>query len=232
MLATLVLWQIPRYGDLILYPFSLLASYAHEMGHGLTAMLLGGRFESLELFSDGSGLAHWSGSLGRVGRAVVAAGGLMGPSVAGASLLVLSRHPSRSRALLVLIGVGMVLTAFWVARTGFGFTFLSAVGGAVGLAGWRLGRAPATFLVQLIGAQLCIALFRDVRYMFSAGGAVGGSTHVSDSAVMAEALLLPYWFWGGLTAVASALTLALGLRVALKGPARSRPPSNFDEELT
>lgn len=214
-LFTVVLWQVPVYGDLILYPFTLLATYAHEMGHGLTATLLGGRFESLTLFPDGSGLAAWRGSIGRVGRALIAAGGLVGPSVAGALLLAASRHARRSRLLLTVLGLGMLLSALLVVRGGFGLAFVGLMGAVFLGAGARLGTQAATFVVQLLGVQLCVALFRDVHYMFSAGGTVGGRTHGSDSAAMAEALLLPYWFWGGLTAIFSASVLFLGLRRAL-----------------
>lgn len=36
-LVTVVLWQIPQ-GDYILYPFTILATWFHEMGHGLAAI--------------------------------------------------------------------------------------------------------------------------------------------------------------------------------------------------
>lgn len=215
-LLTVVLWQVPRYGDLILYPFTLLATYAHEMGHGLTAVLLGGHFDSLTMFPDGSGLAAWRGHVGRVGRALVAAGGLVGPSVAGAALLAASRNPRRSRYILFLVGGVMLLSALLVVRSGFGLIFVGGVGAALVLAGQRLSRSASTFLVQLLGVQLCVAIFRDVHYMFSAGGVVGGQSHSSDSAAMAEALFLPYWFWGAATALFSAAVLALGLWRALK----------------
>ena len=219
---TVVLWQFPPYGDLALYPFTLLATYAHEMGHGLSAMLLGARFESLVLYPDGSGVAAWTGQVGRVGRAMVAAGGLVGPSVAGAALLVLSRRPGRSRWLLAATGVAMLLAAVWVTGSLFSFAF-SAGFGIFFLALARRGSERwTTFAVQLLGVQLCVALFRDVRYMFSPGGTVGGRFHGSDTAVMADALFLPYWVWGGLTATISACVLVLGLSLALRNP-RSQP---------
>ena len=40
-----------------LYPFTLLGTWVHEMGHGLGALLCGGRFDRLEIFEDASGLA-------------------------------------------------------------------------------------------------------------------------------------------------------------------------------
>jgi hypothetical protein len=220
-LVTLIAWQFPI-GHQLLYPFTLLATYAHELGHGLTAVLLGGDFHSLEMYADGSGLAKWSGDVGRIGRGLVAAGGLVGPSIAGATILVLSRRTTRARVLLFLMAAAMVLTVVLVARSLFAVAFLGVVAATlVVVARFASGLAP--FFVQLIGVQLCIAVFRDVDYMFSPGAVVDGQQRLSDSAAIADALFLPYWFWGGMTAVFSVSVLALGLWVALRSPRPVRP---------
>ncbi len=218
-ITTVILWQVPYYGERVLYPFTLFATYAHEMGHGLMATALGAHFESLEMYSDGSGVAKWRGNLSRGGYALVAAGGLVGPSVAGSLLLMASRQPNRSRAILVCLGLFMLMTAAWVADKPFTLIFVVFVGSTLLLVGLRFPQPTVTFLLQLLGIQLCVALFRDVRYMFSPGGLVGGQTHSSDTAEMAKALFLPYWFWGGLTALFSGVVLILGLWVALRPPA-------------
>ena len=95
-IISIVLWGSP-WGGYLLYPFSILATWFHEMGHGLTAIALGGRFEKLLIFSNGSGLAYHRGhlALGAFGRALVSTGGLMGPPIAGAALLMASRHASQ-----------------------------------------------------------------------------------------------------------------------------------------
>ncbi|PKL76350.1 MAG: peptidase M50, partial [Candidatus Melainabacteria bacterium HGW-Melainabacteria-1] len=36
-MITVMLWQMP-FGGLALYPFTILATWFHEMGHGLSAM--------------------------------------------------------------------------------------------------------------------------------------------------------------------------------------------------
>jgi hypothetical protein len=212
---TVARWQVP-WGPYALYPFTLLATYAHELGHGLTALAVGGRFESLELFPDGSGLARWSGDVGRLGRAAVAAGGLVGPSVAGALILALSREPRRAPLHLALLGSGMLATVLLFTRGDFAPAF--ALGGGLALLGVaRLApRGASLLLLRLLGVQLCLAVFRDLDYMFSDGGVVGGVARPSDSAAIAEALLLPHWFWGGAVALASFAVLALGLRAALR----------------
>jgi hypothetical protein len=226
--ATIVIWQVPH-GWQILYPLTLLATYAHEMGHGLTAILVGGSFESVELFADGSGLAQWTGDVGSLGRAAVSAGGLVGPSVAGAILIALTRRPKLARHVLMGLGATMLLTVLWYVRSLFGVAFVGLAGVALfALAQLRSGQL-APFTLQLVGVQLCLAIFRDVGYMFSPGGLVGGEQRMSDSAQIADALLGPYWFWGGATAAFSFAVLFTGVYLAFRGkaPAPHRAEAAF-----
>ena len=58
-LALLIIWQLPG-GDYFIYPFTILSTWFHEMGHGLMAWALGGTFLRLEIFQNGSGLATYS----------------------------------------------------------------------------------------------------------------------------------------------------------------------------
>jgi hypothetical protein len=50
--TTVDLWQFAP-GRYVLYPFTIPATWFHEMGHGLCAKLLGGSFVSLSLFPEG-----------------------------------------------------------------------------------------------------------------------------------------------------------------------------------
>ncbi len=211
--ATVLIWQLP-YGRQVLYPLTLLATYAHEMGHGLTALLLGAQFDQLLLHADGSGMAVWHGNPGRIATALIAAGGLVGPTVAGITLLLLSRSPRFARAVLgtlaLLLTVSMVL---W-SRNSFGAVFLMALAATLALAARVLPDTAAAFLLHLIAATLCLSWFTDLDYMFSAQAIVNGVAQPSDSAVMAQALWLPYWFWGGVVAVFSLAVVALGISKA------------------
>src|ERR1700690_2678235 len=70
------------FGGVLLYPLTLLSTWVHEMGHGMTALLCGGRFASLDVFANGSGLAYTATS--RPWQAgLVAAGGLVAPPIVG-----------------------------------------------------------------------------------------------------------------------------------------------------
>ncbi len=215
LLAIAVIWQLP-YGQQLLYPFSLLATYAHEMGHGLAALLVGADFERLLLHADGSGLAQWRGDPGRLAAAWIAAGGLLGPTIAGVALLLLSRSPRQARILLAAGAAVVVLTMLLWARNPFAVGFLLLVAITLAIAAHRLPDVAAAFLLHFIAALLCLSWFRDLDYMFSARAIVGGVAQVSDSERIAEALFLPYWFWGGFVSAVSLTLLIVGLLVATR----------------
>ena len=208
--AIAVVWQLP-YGRQLLYPLSLLATFAHEMGHGLTALLMGANFDHLQLNPDGSGSAVWRGKPGPLAIAAIAAGGLLGPSIAGVLLLALARSTQRARGLLALLAVLLLVCTLLWARNVFGVFFLLSSAAALVLAARYLSDVGAALLLHLMAVTLCLSWFTDLDYLFSPEAVVNGARYPSDSAVMAQALWLPYWFWGGLVAVLSLLVLAVGL---------------------
>lgn len=210
MVTILVTWQLP-YGPQLLYPLSLLATFAHEMGHGLTAIVVGEEFDYLLLHADGSGLAVWRGNPGRLARAAIAAGGLLGPSIAGASLLLFARSPRLVRLLLIVLAAGLAFCVLMWVRNLFGIAFLLGTAAVLAAGARWLGDAAASFGLRLLTAVLCLSWFRDLGYMFSAQVVVAGAVLPSDSAVIADALWLPYWFWGALVAALSMVVLLFGL---------------------
>lgn len=221
--ATALLWQIP-YGELIGLPFTLLATWFHEMGHGLAALLLGGDFERLEIFASGSGVAHWRGAgFGRFAAASVAAAGPLGPAIAGAVLILTGRSPRLARAGLVALAAVLALSLVLWVRTLVG---LVAVAGwtAVTLGASRLRAAWARQLaLQLMGAQACVSTYRQVDYLFTRAVVIDGEAMLSDSGQIASALFLPHWVWGTLLTVACAGLLLASVAFAYRsgGVARS-----------
>jgi hypothetical protein len=213
----LLIWQLP-YGHQLLYPLTLLATFAHEMGHGLTALLVGAEFDQLLLHADGSGLAAWHGNPGRIALALIAAGGLLGPTLAGIGVLMLSRSARFGRIVLATLAALMVIALVLWVRNLFGVVFLMALAATLGLAARILPDSAAAFLLHLIAVTLCLSWFTDLHYMFSAQAMVNGAAQPSDSAVIADALWLPYWFWGGAVALFSLLLAALGIVFVSRRP--------------
>ena len=208
-LASILLWQTAL-GSLLLYPFTILATWFHEMGHGIAAMLAGRGFERLLIFADGSGVAESLRPADgyRLTDALVAASGPLGPAVAGALLIVSSRSATATRNALAVLGAALLLsTAIWV-RSPAGWLVLPALGLAI--AGLALRGSPPwqRFAIQLLGVQAAISAWQQFDYLFSPGGSVGGELHRSDTGAIADVLLLPYWFWGA--AISGAILALLG----------------------
>jgi hypothetical protein len=206
-LASIVLWQTAL-GSLVLYPFTILATWFHEMGHGIAAMLTGRGFERLQIFADGSGVAQSLRPADGYGviDALIAASGPLGPAIAGAALIIASRSPTATRNALAVLGAALILsTLIWV-RSLIGWLVLPALGIAIGLLALRGSLPWQRFVIQLLGVQACISVWKQFDYLFSPGGAVGGQQQRSDTGAIADVLLLPYWFWG---ATISAAILAL-----------------------
>jgi hypothetical protein len=209
-IITVVLWQLPG-GNYILYPFTILATWFHEMAHGLMALILGGNFSKLLIFSNGSGVAYYSGplALGSMGKVLVAAAGPMGPPVAGAVLIWTSHSLKGASLTLKLLGCFLLIsTGVWV-RSLFGLITIPLLAVAILGVALKGSERLQRLTVQFLGVQACISTYRQIDYLFSYSA---GPLGVSDTAQIQQVLLLPYWFWGALIAAASVLILLLSLR--------------------
>jgi hypothetical protein len=206
-LVSIILWQT-YLGSIALYPFTILATWFHEMGHGIGAMLTGSRFERLLIFPDGSGVAmSLRPSDGyRMTDAFIATSGPLGPAIAGTLLIIASRSAKATRTALTVLGTALIVsTVIWV-RSLTGWIFLPALGLGILVLALRGSQPWQRFGIQLLGVQACISVWKQFDYLFSAEGSVGGTLQRSDTGAIADVLFLPYWFWG---AAISAVTLAL-----------------------
>jgi len=216
--STIILWQFP-FGRYALYPFTILATWFHEMGHGLCAAALGGTFVEMRLFPDASGYAVYSAaqSLSRVGVALVAAAGPVGPTFAGTLLILVSMKPALSKAGLAGLAVVMLVTAVVWIRTLFGIGAIALLALVLLLIAVRGNDWWRGLTLQFAGVQACISAFLRVGYLFTEKVPMSGRLVYSDTGQMAEALLLPYWFWGvvltGIALWLPAWSLARVLRV-------------------
>jgi hypothetical protein len=217
-ILTVVLWHIP-FGNYIMYPFTIFGTWIHELGHGLMAILMGGNFEKLEVFQNGSGLATYSyyeGSLflgKRIGISMIAAAGLVAPPVVGAIFILMARSSRGALlALYILLGFMVLSTLLWV-RNGFGLIAVPALAGVVFVMAHYTQGGHRQFFAQFVGVQSALATFMNWRYLFTPTANVG-SAGVSDTGAIAAQLWLPYWFWGAAIALFSMVIILWSLRRA------------------
>ena len=217
VVVTVIVFALPApWGPRIAYPLMLLSTLAHELGHGLTAIAVGGDFESMQMWADGSGVAAWRGGGGAFSQAAVAAGGLVGPALAAMACLILGSGPRGARVCLGALGLLLLVVTIVLVDNLFGRVFI----GAIGLFAFAVAlRAPGP-LVQgtlvFAAVQLALSVYSRGDYLFTPTAETAAGPMPSDVAQIAEALLLPYWFWGGACAVFSVVALFAGMTAFLR----------------
>ena len=195
LLVSLLLWNLP-FGGLVLYPFKLLATWLHEMSHGLLMLLTGAGFSHLEIYRDTSGIAFAQRGVGGAGRAAIASAGYMGAALLGGALLVLGQSGRRARAILIGFAVALLLSLiFWV-RNDFGMSAV-AIGAVICAAMARFGgESAALLLVNFVAAQACVNAVLDIRVLFRPTLVINGEVvRVSDAHNMAAASFGSHWLW-------------------------------------
>ncbi len=204
VVASVVLPRVP-FGRYVLYPFALLGTWAHELGHGIMAILLGGSFERLQVDRTLGGVAVYRG-VGELGTALVAAAGLLGPALVGAVVILLGARTGAARRILAVLGIVVVLSVVLVVRSVFGVVALGLIGTALVGIGFAAPDRLRVLLAQFIGVQFCLASLGSLDYMFTDSFVRDGQRVDSDTGAIADVLLLPYWFWA---VVIAALSFAI-----------------------
>jgi hypothetical protein len=117
-------------------------------------------------------------------------------------------------ALALLLPGGLVL----VVRGWFAFGFVAAVALALGAAARPRSPWLGRFVLVFAAVQLALSVFTRGDYLFTPVAHTSAGPMPSDVAQMADALWLPYWFWGALCGLVSVGVLLLGLWSYLRGP--------------
>ena len=206
---TWVLYGVP-YGHVVVVPLLWLSTLVHELGHGVTALLVGGRFDSIVVSMDGSGVAATATGSTLAG-ALVAAGGLIGPAVAAAACFAVSRTPRGSvLALMVSVGTLVAVDVLWMSNL-FGVLFTASLAAVLGWIGTRWSPESARVVMSFLGVQLALAVFQRSDYLFMPVAHTARGDMPSDVALIARALWLPIPVWGTLIGLLSFGVLVWGL---------------------
>lgn len=218
VIVTLALYLIPA-AIYINLPLIWLSTLAHELGHGFTAAALGGNFDSFKMYPDASGAAQWSApaSFGALRQALVAAGGLVGPAIVAAFGFVLARNAKAAQYALLGGTFALVAIAVLVVRNGFGWGFVGVLALVLGVLGTRKRPEVAQLGLVFLATQLAMSVFSRGDYLFTEYAHTAEGKMPSDVAQMANALVGPYWLWGGLCGAFSVIVLGAGLWVFFRG---------------
>ena len=222
-----VVFEFVPYGRIIMYPFYILSTWFHEMGHSLTAMIFGSWYNPVTINMDGSGLTFHNAdlALGRLGLAAVAAGGLLGTPIMGGTLILFGKTPKRARIGLYILSVFMLVSAGILMMipsiktldmaTIAGFAMVVVMGIIVFFVAKKAKPGISQFVIQFLGASACLFTIVRADYLFI-NEIDGNPAAVSDVGHISEHLLLPYWFWGGLILVISVIIMVGSLYLAFR----------------
>jgi len=210
IVLTLALYVVP-FGQIIGYPLVLLSTLVHEVGHGIAAVLVGGRFERFVMFPDASGMAYSTGVDAGWPRAMMAAGGLVGPALGAGVAFIAARRAIWSRALLVALSVALVALLVVVVRNPFGIVFAGLLIAGFGWLGLRASASTAQVATVFMAVQLALSVFSRGDYLFMKEAHTGAGVTPSDVSVMADAVGGPYWAWGLACGAFSVLVLVVGV---------------------
>jgi hypothetical protein len=226
-LASLLLWIASWYLPLVgyvVYPLQLFATFIHEGGHVLAAILTGGAVQSLTVSPDTSGEVYSVGS-GWFSQLFISSAGYVGTTAFGAALLAWIRFGLSSKRLLYISsGIIAVLTVLFgvlapvwnffanVTLGSMAFTVLSGIALTAGL--FSVARFAnlkwANFAVAFLAVQCLLnAMFSLLELTI-----ITGFTNMhSDAANMAAATGLPGIVWAMLWIGASIFLISIGMRL-------------------
>ncbi|MEO0462816.1 MAG: M50 family metallopeptidase [Pseudomonadota bacterium] len=228
ILAVVIVLALPALplGTYLIYPFVILTTWFHEMGHGLTALLVGQDFERLEIYADGSGVAvnFVAVDASAFVRAAIAAGGPLAPSVAGALLIMASAHQRLWRPALWLLTGAIFASVILYVRSDIGYAVLPLVAALCAGLAWRAPSGIVRFALQFLGMLAAMSMLRDFNYLFTEETVIGGKRILSDTGQIEAALFLPHWVWAALLIAVAAVMTGASLKYALSDK-RKLPPA-------
>ena len=224
LLVSLLLWNLP-FGGGILYPFKLLATWFHEMSHGLVMIVTGAQLDHVLIYRDTSGLSYAVWSIESFGTAAIAAAGYMGTPLWGAVLLVTTPTGKSARRALLVVSVLMLLTAIFVITAtadgdNFGPYVTVAMGVTIAALGMFLPARARVFCAHFIAAQACINALLDIRVLFRpmqvVNGQIAGNSDASAMAYATFGTREPWavWTWAAIWLAWSLVVLFVAMRVS------------------
>jgi hypothetical protein len=183
--------SLTPWGTVPLYPFKLFTTWAHECGHALMTLLVGGSVSSIMIEPDTSGVTLSLVPAGRIARGLVASSGYLGASLVGCLLMAATRVERRARAIVWAVGALMLFTLIIWMRNVFGVVVVLAWGAALTTLARTASGHVSRFVLSLLAIQVALDSVYDIRILFHVGGG-----H-SDAETMAGLFLLPAWLWAG-----------------------------------
>jgi len=207
----------------VVYPLQLFATFIHEAGHAIAAILTGNSVSSLTVSPDTSGMV-WATGTGLSGL-LIASAGYLSTTAFGVILIVWIRY-GRSAKLGLLLSAGLIalITALFglllpivnffegVTILSVGFTVLSGfvLSAALVAVAWLASAKWASFALAFLAVQCLLNAFFSMRDLFVASTFLAQHT---DAGTMAASTGIPAIIWILIWFVISVILMLVGFRV-------------------
>lgn len=208
-------WFVP-FGTTLLYPLTLFTTWVHEMGHGLTGLVMGGEFKELVIRGDGSGYAVTYAAHGWP-EALVCSAGILTPALVGSIILATVHGPKRARVALGFLAAALVVSLILYVRSTAGVIAMPLVAVFLGYCAWQ--PKYRVVIAQFLAVILALETVTDgFSYALSSEARKGEK---SDVQLIADQLGGAHWMWGLAIVAIASLLLGAALLWAWKRPARA-----------
>jgi hypothetical protein len=212
-----ILWNIPQL-DFLLYPFRLFVTFVHEAGHGLAAILTGGRFLQFTILPNGSGYATTAGGV----QAIILPAGYLGAALFGAVLFYLANSLPYPRHISVVLGVLVIGIAFLFGGL---FSLATLVGVLIGVALIAIGRRGHydinLLTLNLLATITSLNAVLDLFGLIRSSGVRMGSIRNDALAFQQEVFpLIPAAVWAFLWSAIAVLMLGAAIYYSVIHPWR------------
>ena len=202
------LWWLGGGSTYYMWPLSIASVYIHEMGHLITALLVGGKVEALhlsvmpDLTQGAEGFVRYRIATSRIRQALVSGAGCYSQVLIGMIFVLSARHPRVSKALLIACTALCAFSLFY-ADSLVTFAVVIVLGTLAALAAKFLKGGLLQLFMAFSGLAIAATMLENWRYLFS--------TDDSDMQHVSQYLFLPTWFWGGLAFLIGVATIILGI---------------------
>ncbi|MBP9087547.1 MAG: M50 family metallopeptidase [Kofleriaceae bacterium] len=219
LLLSLLVCNLP-FGGLALYPMKLLATWFHELSHGIAMLLCGAGFDRMLIYQDTSGLSYGSAPAGAIGAPIIAAAGYMGTPLMGAALLWATPTEHQARGSLAVLAAVVLISTWLTVANQFGLVAMTLIGAAIAACGLVLPARWRLLALHIFAAQACVNALLDIRVLYRPAMMINGQmAGGSDASTMAQLTFdtqatWAQWFWATAWLVWSLLVLFIALRRA------------------
>ncbi|KIE02456.1 hypothetical protein MAJ_01490, partial [Metarhizium majus ARSEF 297] len=220
VVAIAILWNVP-YLKMILWPFKMLVIAFHEFGHAITAVLTGGKVESISLDPNEGGVTRMRGGI----SAITLPAGYLGSSLIGALLTFCGFNIVASKVASIVLAVCFLLTLWWGKRDWLTIlTIVLAIGLLV--ACWFIVHAQALrFVVLFIGVMSSLYSVWDI-----CDDLILRKVNSSDASVFAKRYGGSSQCWGVIWSIISILIMAIGIVAGLAAFSQSFEQQQQDSQ--